>query len=169
LDDRRFNNPLQPVVGVTWYEAEAYCNWLNSVAPSPVKTGEGKGGGYRLPTEEEWEKAARGVNGSKYPWGVDFDASKCNTSESKLDATTPVMMYPNGASRWFDPKGSGVFDLSGNAWEWTSSEYRKGSGTFVLRGGSFYGDRGDARAASRLNPYPDLSNTLFGVRVVVAQ
>lgn len=151
-DDARFNNPLQPVVGVSWYEAEAYCNWLKD------ETGKA----YRLPTEEEWEKAASGKKGKIYPWGKEFDPRKANTYESNLNATTPVMMYPGGKSE------SEVFDLSGNVWEWTSSKYSKDETTRVLRGGAFFNDLNRVRAASRNRFNPDLWYRDFGFRVVVA-
>jgi formylglycine-generating enzyme required for sulfatase activity/NAD-dependent SIR2 family protein deacetylase/energy-coupling factor transporter ATP-binding protein EcfA2 len=132
-DDPRWNNPLQPVVGVSWYEAEAYCRWL----------AEETGKDYRLPTEEEWEKAARGEKGKFYPWGDDFDQRKANTFESGLVATTPVMMYPEGKSDY------GVFDLSGNVWEWTSSMLSQEEQYPVLRGASWFLDSGGARCATR--------------------
>lgn len=132
-DDARFNNPLQPVVGVSWYEAEAYCNWLK----------EDTGKAFRFPTEEEWEKAARGIKGKVYPWDNEFDRRRANTSESELGATTPVMMYPGGKSDYE------VFDLVGNVWEWTGSEYSKEYPYPVLRGGSWDDNAVDARCADR--------------------
>lgn len=147
-DDPRWNNPLQPVVGVSWYEAEAYCNWLR----------EETGKDYRLPTEEEWEKAARGEKGKDYPWGKEFDRRMANTFESELGATTPVMMYPDGNSDY------GVFDLSGNVWEWTNSKYSKKEPYLVLRGGSWDLDRQLARGADRYWYYPDLRHYYVGFR-----
>ena len=97
-----FNGDNQPVVGVTWYEAEAYCNWL----------GEKTGWQYRLPTEAEWEKAARGAQSWLWPWGNTWDAEKCNSAESQFGAPTPVGMYPDGASPY------GALDMVGNVWEW---------------------------------------------------
>jgi len=107
-DDTRFNNPSQPVVGVTWVEARAYCNWLTANA-----------GGeriYRLPTEAEFEAAARGKKGRLFPYGNKFDASRCNTFESHIRRTTPVGIFDNATPE-------GAFDLSGNAYTWTLSIY----------------------------------------------
>ncbi|MGH9845802.1 MAG: NACHT domain-containing protein, partial [Blastocatellia bacterium] len=84
-DDARFNNPSQPVVGVTWFEARAYCNWLTATAAS--------GRIYRLPTEAEFEAAARGGKGRAFPYGKKFDASRSNTFESHIRRTTPVGIF----------------------------------------------------------------------------
>lgn len=124
-DDRRFNNPIQPVVGVSWYEADAYCRWLTLARNDSYK--------YRLPSEEEWEKAARGEKGRIYPWGKDFDLDQtcANTCLSLLGATTPVMMFPEGQSEYH------VFDLVGNIWEWTGSLCSKKKPYPVVRGSSW--------------------------------
>jgi len=132
-DDTRFNNPSQPVVGVTWVEARAYCNWLTAnvygSVPRPVgsvatgagqspaatlPTGRGTDLMFRLPTEAEFEAAARGKKGRLYPYSKTFDASKCNTFESHIRRTTPVGIFDNATPEE-------AFDLSGNAYTWTLS------------------------------------------------
>jgi formylglycine-generating enzyme required for sulfatase activity len=119
-----------PVVLVSHKDAGAYCQWRSQK--------EGKE--FRLPTEEEWEKAARGTDGRKYPWGNEFDASKCNTSESKIGKTTPVGSYPGGASPYK------CQDMAGNVWEWIDSG--------ALRGGSWDFTRDVAGCACRFRNDP---------------
>jgi len=113
-----WNNPLLPVVGVNWYEAEAYCRWLTAQAGAEgISTSEGRmalpaGGLIRLPTEEEWERAARGTDGRVFPWGNDFTLAHANTLEDGDIGTTVVCTYPQGVSP------IGAWDMSGNVWEW---------------------------------------------------
>jgi formylglycine-generating enzyme required for sulfatase activity len=105
--DRKWNGLNFPVVGVSWYEAASYANWLSKVTGKP----------YRLPTEAEWEKAARGTDGRKYPWGNEFDKNSCNSGESELNRTSPVGIFPKGKSPY------GCFDMIGNVWEWCADWY----------------------------------------------
>jgi formylglycine-generating enzyme required for sulfatase activity len=105
-NDSLYNNPAQPVVGVSWYEARAYCKWLS----------EATGEEYRLPTEVEYEAAARGKNGRKYSYGRKFDKSRCNTFEGRIRQTTPVGIFDNRTPE-------GAYDLTGNVWTWTTTIY----------------------------------------------
>lgn len=130
-----YDLPNHPVVGVNWYEAQAFCNWLSAKLGQPV----------RLPTEAEWEKAARGTDGRRYPWAGELTAEHANWAETGIGTTSAVGIFPRGASPY------GVLDMAGNVWEWTSSLYQdysydpnddghenpEATSYRVLRGGSF--------------------------------
>jgi formylglycine-generating enzyme required for sulfatase activity len=152
--------PNQPVIGVSWHEAEAYCHWLNEQLHQPPGT-------LRLPTEAEWEWAARGPEGRHYPWGDPWEAWRCNGAETGLDRTSAVGCFPGGAADWWRVMGGDngqVHDLAGNAWEWTASAYSEdysesnqsvmnadyGGGPRVVRGGSWYDEPLGLRSAARL-------------------
>ena len=135
-NDDAFNHPAQPVVGVSWFEARAYCAWLSAQM----------GQDFRLPTEAEWEAAARGREGRRYAYGDTFDAAHANTFETHIRRTTPIGVFPDG-----ETPGTGLVDMTGNTWDWTSSLYRPyrydasdgredpltGDAKRVLRGGSW--------------------------------
>lgn len=136
-----------PVTGVSKKDAEAYVEWLKK------RTGMK----FRLPTEPEWELAARGTDGRIYPWGNTFDPWRCNTSESMKKTTTPAGFYSPGGDSIY-----GVADMVGNVWEWTCSVFRpypyRGevppekvtpNDRFVVRGGAWYYSRKLARCACR--------------------
>jgi formylglycine-generating enzyme required for sulfatase activity len=174
------NLPNHPVVGVTWYEAVAYCRWLTERTGQP----------YRLPTETEWEKAARGIDGRIYPWGNNWDGARCNsheeekavwrmlciivralglrgifhmncstTAKRRYRTTTPVDAYPRGASPY------GLLDMAGNVQEWTQSPW----GMYrVVRGGSFTKPRYDLRCAMRGQSPQDNAWKDVGFRVCVS-
>lgn len=101
------NKENHPVVNVSYDDVITYCKWKSKK----------EGYEYKLPTEYEWEKAARGEDGRVYPWGNDFDEEKCNCNESGISKTTPVDKYPDGVSPY------GCYDMAGNVWEWTESWY----------------------------------------------
>ena len=143
----------------------AYCRWLAEAA----------GKSYNLPSEAEWEKAARRTDGRIFLWGDAFDKSKCNAKASGIGETTPVDRYPQGASPY------GVLDMAGNVWEWTRIQWKSYpydpadgredvvvSVRRVVRGGAFYGNGRLVRCAVRAggHPYYDLWNA--GFRVVAA-
>ncbi len=172
--DARFHSPLQPVVGVCWYEARAYACWLGAQIGRAV----------RLPSEVEWEAATRGHEGRNYAYGDGFDALAANTLETRLKRPSPVGVFPEGDT----PEGAS--DLSGNVYEWTCSLYgasdvdadygypyraddgrenaEAGSDILrVYRGGAWGSDRGIARAAYRVVNRPAISNATRGFRVAM--
>ena len=157
-DSAKWNNSISPVVGISWFEAQAYCNWLNS---QPLGFDLPKGYQVRLPSELEWERAARFTDGREYPWGKGFDPKFANTNESKLSATTAVCAYPLGQSQ------EGIFDLAGNVWEWSADWYEKGKYR-SLRGGSWYDNHWYARCASRFGHIPDSFDLTIGFRCSVS-
>jgi formylglycine-generating enzyme required for sulfatase activity len=183
--DSLFNGDQQPVNAISWYEADAYSRWLAQKSGLPI----------RLPTEAEWEKAARGTDGRIYPWGSDWDPSRANYCDKRCgDAfdwatwadgnnddgyarTSPVGSFPNGASPY------GALDMAGNVWEWTGDWYGSDyyatspernpggpdSGSFrVLRGGSWSNYPTNLRGADRGWSNPGGRKHDVGMRVVVA-
>lgn len=105
--DRRYNRPSDPVVGISWYEARAYCAWLAAQSGLP----------FRLPTEVEWEAAARGRAGRWLPYGETYEPLAGNTIDAHLFGPSPVGAFPESDT----PEG--ITDLSGNTWDWTSSAW----------------------------------------------
>ena len=160
--DKKWNGADYPVVGVTWYEAVAFCQWLTDAV------GADDGTPITLPTEQQWQRAAQGDAGWVYPWGNAFDKNKANTKESGIIHTTPVTQYPQGSSYY------GVQDMSGNVWEWCRTDYNTGSkdlnGTYnrVMRGGSWFVDQNFARAKFCGGYFLDACHDDLGFRLVVS-
>ena len=172
-----------PVVDVRWTEAQSLCGWLRRQT----------GTRFRLPTEAEWEKAARGADGRTFPWGNTFDPACANTRESGHNGTTPVGSFPAGASPY------GVLDMAGTVWEWTQSRQapypyadderntpdvearpaRRGwlarlreppaapvpDLRRILRGGCYANPSGFARCACRFRLQPANSTPFLGLRL----
>ena len=162
--DQRFNNPCQPVVGLTWFEANAYAAWLSAVS----------GLAYRLPSEFEWEAAARGPQRRAYAWEGGWDQEKANTIEGRVLRTSPLGSY--AAAGGLGPHGEE--DLTGNVREWTGSLYipyaEKGGdredpesvGKRVIHGGSWSNARRYARCAYRDWCGPDYFDYSIGFRLL---
>lgn len=96
-----------PVVSVSWYDALDYCEWLSQMTEKDIS----------LPSEAEWEKAARGIDGREYPWGNDWQENHANTEESRIGHASAVGCFPQGASPY------ACQDMAGNVWEWTRSTH----------------------------------------------
>jgi len=167
-EEPQWNQPHHPVVGVSWYEALAYCRWLSEATSQE----------FHLPSEAEWEKAARGEHGREWPWGNEFDPQKANTQEGGPGSPTPVGLYsPAGDSPY------GAADMAGNVCEWCqdwlAEDYyqrspsenpsgpEKGSSR-LLRGGSWLDGQRFARCPFRFRDGPDDRDPDFGFRVAAS-
>jgi formylglycine-generating enzyme required for sulfatase activity/predicted MPP superfamily phosphohydrolase len=161
-----FDLPNHPVVGVSWYEAVAFCRWLMDKLGVEV----------RLPNEAEWEKAARGTDGRRYPWGGEPDPNRANYDETGIGTTSAVGIFPSGQTPY------GCLDMSGNVWEWCLTKWLdnyedygqradhdpEGTSRRVLRGGAFDVIRWGVRCAFRDGFSPGSRFRLVGFRVVVS-
>ncbi|NLF78992.1 MAG: SUMF1/EgtB/PvdO family nonheme iron enzyme [Chloroflexi bacterium] len=160
-NDPEWHIANHPVVGVRWYEAYAFTQWLSAKLDVEIS----------LPTEAQWERAARGTDGRIYPHGNMLDAGKGNTSETGIGRTSAVGLFPEGAS----PEG--VLDMIGNVFEWSMTKWRASysesedndpSGTRgrVVRGGSWLDDQVNARCAYRFRLDPGNRFDSIGFRLV---
>lgn len=137
--ERTWKCPNSPVVGVSWYEADAFCQWLTKISNNRYT--------YRLPTEQEWQAVAAGKSGRVYAWGKGFDEKKCNIFATGIDRTSPVGIFVKSST----PEE--ISDLSGNVREWTDSWYDEAE-MRVVRGGSWSDGRDDCRCAIRKHGVP---------------
>jgi formylglycine-generating enzyme required for sulfatase activity len=184
----------QPVTSVSWNEALAYCAWLDgqlrSAGGLPVALARlfESGDAWRvmLPSEAEWEKAARGVDGYRYPWWDFPDSSRANYDDTSIDRPSTVGCFPDGTSSY------GIEDMSGNVWEWTRSLWGRDGMTAdfrypydpadgredlaappdvlrVVRGGSFADPPFVAAAHVRFRNYPDDRGCTIGFRIALSQ
>lgn len=168
--DVQFGQPDQPVVGVSWYEAVAYTAWLAEASRQPI----------RLPSEAEWERAARGQTGRLWPWGNTFVPKAANVAQSQLGQSSRVGAFPAGATP------DGILDLAGNVWEWTNSRWGRAWQTLeyaypynsadgredptgryarVMRGGSWFDPWPESRSTKRARYLPGSRASNIGFRV----
>jgi hypothetical protein len=150
--DRRQNGPNQPVVGVTFWEAEACCAWA----------------GGRLPTEQDWEAAARGPDGFMYPWGDTWEDGICNSGEAGLGQSSPVGLFPRARQARLD-----IEDLGGNVHEWCGTflggDASEAGVARVVRGGSWSGGARGVRSADRSWFVPGSRSGRLGFRCARGQ
>lgn len=168
--DPRWNGDNAPVVGVSWYEAVAFCNWLTRKWRDEGKIGATET--IRLPTEAEWEKAASwdGQNQTKrrFPWGEEYDENLVNAAR-KIDHTSPVGVYPNASP-------CGALDMAGNVWEWCQTQWHEypykfddrekitGNERRAVRGGAWNDGPQFVACAIRYHYEPDLRDDDIGFR-----
>ncbi|MFC1806042.1 formylglycine-generating enzyme family protein [Planctomycetota bacterium] len=136
-----------PVVWLSWFDATACAEWA----------------GKRVPTEDEWEYAARGTDGREYPWGSQFDADRCNCRPTGLGGTSPLESFPTGVGPF------GCHDMAGNVWEWTDSWRDEGQERRVLRGGSWGSGSMSVRACFRGGDLPTYWSNGYGVRCALSR
>ena len=153
--------PQAPVVNITWPMANDFCSWLSQ------RTGDI----YRLPTEAEWEYAARGTDGRQFPWGNTWNPAVAAVRDT-CTHLPDCGSFPHGVSPW------GCLDMAGSVWEWTASldavypyaddarNDRHTNGRRIIRGGCYVNPHGYARCACRFRMHPDMTNPFLGFRCV---
>ncbi len=154
----QFKGNERPREMVNWYDAMAFCNWLSTRLDVKIT----------LPTENQWQRVARGDDNRAYPWGDRFDSSRCNTRESKLKMTTLVMRYPTGVSPF------GLYDMAGNVWEWclnTKTDQADepeivSDSERAVHGGAYIGPAQRAKISFRYYLKPKLYYSSIGFRIV---
>jgi formylglycine-generating enzyme required for sulfatase activity len=155
-----WNHPHETV---SWYDAMAFCAWLTARLKLL------SGIVIRLPTDDEWEAAARGKDERRYPYLGEYDPAKGNTDDTGIGQTSVVGVFPDGVSP------SGALDMSGNVFDWTLTEYGRKSNNIntnevrTLRGGSWGSYRVFARAAYRIDCAPNLRGVSIGFRVALGE
>ncbi len=137
-----------PVVLVPWAQARDYCQWRGRVVGEP----------RRLPTADEFEKAARGPGGSAYPWGENYEPAKLNSSEGGRRKTSPVGSYPQGRS------ARGADDTAGNVFQWTSSPWTRQPGRMTVKGSAWDDHGGLGRAAAAHGRPQNIRHAIVGFR-----
>lgn len=192
LQDVSSYDANRPITNITFYDALEYCKWLTNElcaserTPDEIQNRLRDGWSITLPSEAEWEKAARGTDGWNYPWGNEFKADSANYSGTNLGKTSGVGCFPKGRSVY------GVEDTAGNVWEWTRSlwgeDFVKAEYSYpykiednqrenvkaddsvfrVVRGGSFFNDTSGLRSAYRLRSLPYSRSRDIGFRVVLS-
>ncbi len=140
--DPQFSKPRQPVCGVSWDDASAYADWI----------------GKRLPSEEEWEKAARGHDGRIYPWGDEEPSDEVANYDHQIGRTSSIGRFPEGRSPY------GCVEMAGNVLEWCASWFDIERRSRVLRGGAFVSGPKTIRSAFRFGDATDASYPIFGFR-----
>ena len=162
MQSYKFHHPTQPVVGVSWFEAQAYCLWLSSKNHCQ----------YNLPTETQWEAASRGKLRRLFPWGLRWTNTYANTHESHWRTTSPVGIYAEGRC----PGRNSIYDMSGNCWEWTRSNFSDADMKAshlkeilldrAIRGGAWNFDYLHTTTTTRKSFFPGYRSFSVGFRVI---
>ena len=142
-------HPNRPVVGISWFEAVAYCNWLTHQF----------GERFRLPTDRGWKEAATSADGGDYPWGKEEPTPEFTNYDDNVGNPTPVGVYPAGAAP------GGHLDMAGNVWEWCADSIGEKGDDRVIRGGGCYNFARYCRSAYRFRYHPGNRYRILGFRL----